>query len=609
MGDYRLLSAIKDIGEFIIERDNINKLDIVIDKIDGEYYNKVIAIELEKTEDSFEFLNVRLEGFDEAREMRYLHKSGSASGANFTPTSKISQNKADKVNGMVDRRILGWFKILNDKKLTMTDEDRRFLENMRDVLEENIETIKEKVVELWDGLSSKEHAIITIKIHDDGEYKYLGDYNIFKRLIFYQIESKSGEIKSENKTCSICGNKSATVIGNASPYAFYTIDKIGYIIGGFDDKKSWRNFPICSDCILKLEHGRKYIEQNLSFNFCGIRYQLIPKFLMGTPYDHEYIFDIWEDGSKDISLGHDAVKSITGDEDDILYELKEAEDTMALDFLFLKREQSAERILLHIQDVFPSRIRTIFDAKNYVDELMKSNFTFRMIRKFFFKTDVKKANTDLDKYFLDIIDRIFKDRRISSEFMYKFIVNKIRDDLLNQNNYYFSTRDGLMTILFLNKLGLIEMEEGNFLEERIFEEVFERYGDIFKTPTKRGLFLLGSLTELLLRTQKKDRDTDTPPFLKNLKSFRLNERDFRGLLPKVQNKLEEYNSFRMRERIIAQEASHYLLLAGEDWDMTVDEMNFYFCAGMNLVNEVTNAIFKDKDSMNKEETNNEEVVL
>lgn len=166
-----------------------------------------------------------------------------------------------------------------------------------------------------------------------------------------------------------------------------------------------------------------------------------------------------------------------------------------------------------------------------------------------------------------------------------------------------------MTILFLNKLGLIEMEEGNFLEERIFEEVFERYGDIFKTPTKRGLFLLGSLTELLLRTQKKERDTDTPPFLKNLKSFRLNERDFRGLLPKVQNKLEEYNSFRMRERIIAQEASHYLLLAGEDWDMTVDEMNFYFCAGMNLVNEVTNAIFKDKDSMNKEETNNEEVVL
>lgn len=596
-----MLSAIKDIGEFTIGRDNINKLDIVIDSIDVKNYKKVIAIELEKVDGNFKFLNVMKEDFKEKEEMCYLHKSGSSSGANFTPTSKISQNKADKVKGMVDRRILGWFKILDDRKLPISDEDRCFLENMKNVLEEHEEIIKEKVVELWSELDSKERAIITIKIYDDGRYKYLGDYEIFKRLIFYQLESKLGKIKSEDKVCSICGNMSPTVMGNASPYAFYTIDKIGYITGGFDDKKSWRNFPICPDCNLVLEHGRKYIEQNLNFNFCGIGYYLIPKFLIGTPYDHEYIFDIWERGSKDISLGHEVVKSITGDEDDILYELQDAKDTMALDFLFLKKEQSAERILLHIQDVFPSRIRTIFNAKDYVDYLLESNFTFGTIRKFFFKSDAKKANTDLDKYFLDIIDRIFKARPISPEFMYRFIINKIRNDLLNQNNYYFSTQDGLMTILFLSQLGLIEMEEGDFLEDRIFDNMFEKYGNTFKTPVKRGLFLSGSLTELLLRTQKRDRATDNPPFLKNLKSFRLNENDFRGLLPKVQNKLEEYNSFRMRERVIAQEASHYMLLAGEGWDMTVDEMNFYFCAGMNLVNEVTAVIFNDNENKKENE--------
>jgi CRISPR-associated protein Csh1 len=602
---YTLLSAIKDIGEFTVERDNVNRLDIVIDRIDGSYYNQVIGIELEKKGDGFEFLNVRLEGFDGGKETRYLHKSGSSSGANFTPTSKISQNKVDKVEGMIDRRILGWFKILNDKKLSILDDNKNFLENMRDVLEENIDSIKEKVVELWEGLDSKEHAIVTLKIYDDGEYKYLGDYEVFKRLIFYQLESKSGEIKSENKICSICGNASPTVMGNVSPYAFYTIDKIGYITGGFQEEKSWRNFPICPDCVLKLEHGRKYIEQNLSYNFCGIGYYLVPKFLVGTPYDHEYIFEIWEDGSKNISLGQEAVKSITGDEDDILYELQDAGDTMALDFLFLRRDQSAERILLHIQDVFPSRIRIIFDAKNYVDSIMESNFTFRTIRKFFFKSDAQKTNTDLDKYFLDIIDRIFKSRPISSNLTYKFIVNMIRNDLLNQKNYYFSVQDGLMTILFLSRLGLIEMEEGKIVEDRIFEEMFKKYGDTFKTPVKKGLFLLGSLTELLLRTQKKNRGTDNPPFLKNLKSFRLNERDFRGLMPKVQNKLEEYNSFRMRERVIAQEASHYMLLAGDGWDMTVDEMNFYFCTGMHLAYEVTSVIFQDNE---KKRLNNEEVL-
>lgn len=67
---YRLLSAIKDIGEFIIERDSIDRLDIVIDRMDGAYYNKVIGIGLGKTGDSFYFLNVRLESFNKVKEMR-----------------------------------------------------------------------------------------------------------------------------------------------------------------------------------------------------------------------------------------------------------------------------------------------------------------------------------------------------------------------------------------------------------------------------------------------------------------------------------------------------------------------------------------------------------
>lgn len=65
-----MLSAIKDIGEFIIERDSIDRLDIVIDRMDGAYYNKVIGIGLGKTGDSFYFLNVRLESFNKVKEMR-----------------------------------------------------------------------------------------------------------------------------------------------------------------------------------------------------------------------------------------------------------------------------------------------------------------------------------------------------------------------------------------------------------------------------------------------------------------------------------------------------------------------------------------------------------
>jgi len=75
----------------------------------------------------------------------------------------------------------------------------------------------------------------------------------------------------------------------------------------------------------------------------------------------------------------------------------------------------------------------------------------------------------------------------------------------------------------------------------------------------------------------------------------MTERDFKGLLPKVQNKLEEYDSFDKGKRQLASEVANYLLLAGDDWTVSVDELNFYFAAGMNLTNEVAKVIYLDKE--------------
>lgn len=130
------------------------------------------------------------------------------------------------------------------------------------------------------------------------------------------------------------------------------------------------------------------------------------------------------------------------------------------------------------------------------------------------------------------------------------------------------------------------------MEERIFDGLFKKYGPAFETPLKRGLFLLGVLTELLLRKQFVERSAK--PFMKNLKSLKMNERDFKGLLPKIQNKLEEYNAFDKGKKIIAGEAANYLLLAQDDWQMSVDELNFYFSAGMNMVNEVAKIVYPDE---------------
>jgi CRISPR-associated protein Csh1 len=80
--------------------------------------------------------------------------------------------------------------------------------------------------------------------------------------------------------------------------------------------------------------------------------------------------------------------------------------------------------------------------------------------------------------------------------------------------------------------------------------------------------------------------------MKKLKSLKMDDRDIKALLPKVQNKLEEYDSFDKGKRLIATEASKYLLEASEGWRMSVDEINFYFACGMNMYDEIATIAYK-----------------
>jgi len=114
------------------------------------------------------------------------------------------------------------------------------------------------------------------------------------------------------------------------------------------------------------------------------------------------------------------------------------------------------------------------------------------------------------------------------------------------------------------------------------ENFFKSYEETFPTSAHKALFLLGVLTQKLLNIQLRDRGA--APFRRNLKGLKMQEGDFRGLLPKIQNKLEEYdkNYYKNLEALI----SDYFLLAGRNWGLSTDEMNFYFVLGMNLMDNV-----------------------
>ena len=594
-----MLSAIKDLGQLIIKEEKKDALDIFVEdpNVTGNY-TKVITIEIALDSTGCEFSGVDIENYDSQKMMRYLYRRGSSGGADFSPMAKISASPA----GTFERKILGWFRVLENKKISLQEEDRKFLEDLRQVLSENEDEIKEKILNFRKTIPQKERLLLTLKIRQKGQAKYVGDFPLIVDLFFQLIKAKDEELTARQKVCSLCGLKKENILGNINTYAFYTVDKPGFITGNFNESKSWRNFPVCEECKLGLDEGKAYLQKNLTFKFCGIPYNLVPKFIVGYDDISREVVEIFANSSKLVSLREKRIDSITGDEEEILAELAKIDDILTLNFLFIQEDLSAERIRMVIEDVFPSRLRGIFEVKECVDSLYEKNFSFGTLRSFLSKSDKEKRRTDLDKYFLDTADRVFKGNPVNRQFMLKFIMQKIRGDFVRDEYFNFTVRDGLMTLAFLEKMKLFEMEVEQ-MEKRLFSEMFSKYGSTFEAPLKRGLFLLGSLTEFLLRKQYTELEA-TPPFRRNLKSLKMNERDFKGLLPKVQNKLEEYDSFDKGKRLTAREAANYLLVSGENWKMSIDEMNFYFAAGMNLVDKVANIVYpaqKTKDKLEKKE--------
>ena len=107
---------------------------------------------------------------------------------------------------------------------------------------------------------------------------------------------------------------------------------------------------------------------------------------------------------------------------------------------------------------------------------------------------------------------------------------------------------------------------------------FNKYFDFFNNNAKKAIFLVGVLSQYLLNIQYQERKAT--PFRVKLKGLKLDEKQIKKLLPEIQNKLEEYgkNYYRDLESII----SNYFVSSGSGWNVTNDEISFYFVLGMNL---------------------------
>ncbi|GIX41990.1 MAG: hypothetical protein KatS3mg129_1723 [Leptospiraceae bacterium] len=199
---------------------------------------------------------------------------------------------------------------------------------------------------------------------------------------------------------------------------------------------------------------------------------------------------------------------------------------------------------------------------------------------------------NLINFFTKYIDKIFRGGRLDYNTLIYIFNRKIRNEFLNGKNFYYTVLDAIMNIRFFEELYLLHFEEQK-MEKTKFDEIYKKMGNALNTPAKKGIFLLGTLTQMLLNIQGRERGSI--PFFKNLKGLKMKEEDIKGLLPEVINKLMEYDRFDKGKQELAEEISKNLL-SQEKFGLTIDEINFYFASGMALNRNVAKIIYgEEKD--------------
>lgn len=444
--------------------------------------------------------------------------------------------------------------------------DHPDLLKVKDVLERNRMDIVEKLKN-----QSIRNRFLTIVI--DGKFPA----EIPEILKAFEDKVSEGKSKGE-AICFLCGKEANSRLSDV--FKFATFDKPGFT--PFLSKK--HPVQICEDCRNVLEKARRALDEKLSFSFFGEGKTLwiVP----GVSSDEilesiiEKISEIKE--VENIDNRKSKLRSFARLEQQIEEAL--SGEKAVFDFIVIEREQQAERIILHTEDVSPTRIRRILEESKRVEEQLKEDgfeikVNFSTIYSFFGKKD---------KYFYTLFDAVFSGKRFDRRFLIALFLSRIRSDLL-KNDSSSSAREAFAIFVYLRRLDVLK---GGMVVLK-GEDFFSRYPEFFDEPWKKAVFLEGVLSNYLLYLQYVKRNSRA--FMKKLKGFRLSKRDVEGLLPEIRAKIEAYNGMSENVAKLFEETVRSFMEAG-NWTASSDEISFVFVSGLSLGKTFFREVGEDESS-------------
>lgn len=448
-------------------------------------------------------------------------------------------------------------------------------------LKENSEKIVQDIQNTISDMDKLNGTYLTVIVIQNGHELLPAEYEPFKELFLKKTLEKTTE-NGLDGICHFCGERKLVSATVNEVFTFATFDKPGFC-PSLKRENAIKVLPICEECRTNLQNGANIVGKDLSFDFLGNRLWVIPSLVVEDESTLKNVINKIKQASeelKDFAKKEKAIEQALCDQDQVVH----------YDFLFMKMNQSQQRIELHLAEISPTRLRQLVDSAQQTQQRMNiENLPEPTLGLLWYLYEKPTSRTEERKEYLALVRSIFQAESYSLQRFLWYCMRKIRkaaQEYVSSNKESFGWRKltylSFASVLYLNQIGVFNLKKGeDRMNEDELNKFFQKYPEFFNEPWKKAVFLTGVLAGKVLSVQYVKRQA--VPFFKKLKGLKMNMQDIQGLIAEIRNKLQQYDSYGSRIDLLMKAAAGYYLESNKQ-KTSIDELNFVFTLGLAYSN-------------------------
>lgn len=331
----------------------------------------------------------------------------------------------------------------NSVKRIMKSLDKHRSSNKEiDNLYSEIENQLPNIVSMLKERQKKERNILTIKIGND----YVANSPFLKFLVDSYVSQEQVTDGLHKGVCAFCNKQKMVQSFEDSDFKFYGKSELSCITG-LSVNNAWRNFPICNECISKFKVSKQFAWDYMIYNFAGMYCFLLPNFITENFKTNQQVLYNFKDLNKkaeDFTLKNNVPKVADHKQKVIFNYLKNENTIVNYSIYFFKRDSSKFTILTSLEGIYPYVFENIQKIENQTKEKFSGNMLYidkklTPINDISYILNLIKdfCSSKSFKHKLEILQKVFMNKPIDSQTMFKGFNKHIKDIVVQSNSSNF----------------------------------------------------------------------------------------------------------------------------------------------------------------------------